>query len=111
MQGYVNLGIAFRIDPPEPGRRDSDDREWSAVDQDGPSDRGRVAGEALLPIRIADHSHGHCPPAVVVVADQASGRGRYAQPLIKTARHKLDVAEFGMVFGHDIDLPRSGVCE
>ena len=111
VQGQVHLGIRIRVDTEEPGRGNSDDGERSVVDQDRPSDGGGAAGEAALPVLVTENRHGRRPAAIVVVRDQASGRGRHAEAAVETARHEQPIGDFGLVLRHQVDLPRRGIRE
>ncbi len=70
---------AADVDAKEPGRRDADDRERHAFDDERPADDVSRAAEAPLPEGVADDRHrtiGAAPAPVIVFRPRAAEDGR-----------------------------------
>src|SRR5260221_14782351 len=63
----------------EPRRRDADDLEQLPVDGDAASDERRIAVEAPLPQRVAQHDDVMAAEGLVVVHEAAAERGTDAE--------------------------------
>ena len=66
------------LDAGEVGGRHADDGDHLAVDRHDAADRGRLAREPLVPVRVADDGDGRCARPVIGLAEHAAQDGRHA---------------------------------
>ena len=113
-------GVELQADdrPAEPRRGHADHGEVVAVELEVPSDDAGVAGEAALPIRVAQHDHGRALVFVPQREQAAQGRPHAEHVEVVAARHRgpdaLDRAAFatqpelGERRCRDVERPRLG---
>jgi hypothetical protein len=87
---HADLRHVADVDPVESLLRDADDRERIVADDDLLADHVGIAGEARLPVAVADHGHRMRAARHVILRRQhAAERGLHAEHVEERSRHQL----------------------
>ncbi len=111
--GFGRAGAAEVERHLEAGRHHADHYRRAAVHLDLASDDRRIAAEAPLPERVAEHDHVGTVDAILLGREAAADRGRHAEHAEQIVRHERRAHALRLVAA-DVDgaiAPQCGVLE